>query len=255
MLEQGSVRSVNRAFDLLELFLECRHPIGVGEAARLSGMPKSTVFRLLRTMEGRGYLSRDEDERFLLTDRLFRTSDRQGESDLQRAAKPVLDGLRDTCGETVGLHRLEGDERHCIGAAEGVRTMHTSGRVGSRAPLYSGASSRAILAFLPTGRWEEIVQRTGLAPLTANTITDPVRLRAELGRIRTSGYAVSHGEWSDGITSVAVPLFDAVGTVVGSLNVSGPTFRFGEEKIRLMVGALKAAADSIRERLRLPAVQ
>lgn len=254
-MEQGAVRSVNRAFDLLELFLEGRRPIGVAEAARLSGMPKSTVFRLLRTMEGRGYLARDAEERFLLTERLFHTPASQAEPDLPQIAQPVLEGLRDTCGETIGLHRLDGDERHCIAAAEGVRTLHTSGRIGSRAPLYSGASSRAIMAFLPVKRWEEIVQRTGLAPLTANTITDPLRLRAELVKIRASGYAVSHGEWVDGISSVAVPLFDPVGTVIGSINVSGPTFRFGDEKIRLVVGALKAAADAVRERLRLPAVQ
>lgn len=245
-----SVRAVERALDLLDRFLESAEPIGVGEAARLSGMPKSTVYRLLLTMESRGYLERTgEDERFVLGARL-RAAPAQPVPDIRQVTQSIIEGLRDTCGETVGLHLLEGDERVCVAAAEGVRTLHTSGRVGGRAPLYSGASARAIMAFLPEFRRDQIISTTGLAPLTSHTITDPAQLKAELARIRAEGFAVSTGEWSEGITSVAVPIFNPDGSVVGSVNISGPTFRFGEEKISLLVGALKAAAEVINQRLK-----
>lgn len=242
------VRVVERALEILRVFLQTPAPLGVGEIARLTRIPKSTAYRVLLTLEGRGYLVRSgSGEKFELGPLLYRQP--QPDNSLLQVARPVIDGLRDTCGETVGLHLLDGDERVCIAAAEGVRALRTSGRVGSRAPLYSGASARAIMAFLPAERWDRIIARTGLAPLTSRTITDPDQLMAELARIRASGHAVSHGEWDEAITSVAAPIFDGRGAVTGSINLSGPTQRFGEEKIRLLVGALKAAAAEISRRM------
>ncbi|HEY3366380.1 MAG TPA: IclR family transcriptional regulator [Symbiobacteriaceae bacterium] len=245
-----SVRAVDRALDLIDLLLERPGSLGVGEVARLANMPKSTAYRLLVTLESRGYLARGEDEKYQLGSRLQGAAARRPISELKLAAQSVLEGLRDTVGETAGLHVPDGDERICVAAAEGMRTLRTSGRIGSRAPLYSGASSKAILGFLPESRWEEVILRTGLKPLTARTITDPDRLRAELMRIQVEGYAVSSGEWGEGISSVAVPIFDPAGAVMASINISGPGFRFGEEKIRLLVGTLKAAADAVGGRLR-----
>ncbi len=245
------VRAVERTLDILDAFLDAggaRSALGVGEVARLTRHPKSTVYRLLLTLTARGYLRRDPmSDKFMLGERL--SEGPSHEVDLRAAAQSVLAGLRDTCGETIGLHALAGDERVCIAAAEGVRDLRTSGRVGSRAPLYGGASARAIMAFLPARRWEEIIARTGLAPLTPQTITDPARLRAELQRIRTEGYAVSTGEWDEGVTSLAAPIFGPGDRVVASINISGPSLRFGHEKISLLVGALKAAATVITQRL------
>lgn len=242
------MRAVERTLDILEVFLAGRGALGVGEVARLTGHPKSTVYRLLLTLTGRGFLHREPgSDKFMLGERF--SAGTAPALDLRAVAQPVLEGLRDTCGETVGLHALEGDERACIAAAEGVRDLRTSGRVGSRAPLYGGASARAIMAFLPERRWDEIIARTGLVPLTPQTITDPARLKAELQRIRTDGYAVSTGEWDEGITSLAAPIFGLGDRVVASINISGPSFRFGPQKISLLVGALKAAATVITQRL------
>lgn len=245
-----SVRSVERALQILSHFMDHPVPFGVGEVARLTQMPKSTAYRLLSTLRAQGYLQRTaDDEKFQLGPRLQVATTRRLPDELRTVGQPVIDELRDTCGETIGLHVLEGSERLCIAAAEGVRNLRTSGRVGSRAPLYSGASAKSIMAFLPEERWEEIIASTGLVPLTSATITDPVRLRAELNWIRKEGHAISKGEWDEGITSVAAPIFDRLGHVVGSVNISGPSFRLSDEKISLLVGALKAAAEVISLRL------
>jgi DNA-binding IclR family transcriptional regulator len=245
------VRAVERTLDILDLLLRRDTPASLAEVVHGTALPKSTAYRLLLTLESRDYLQRTAEDRWELSDRLPRPTlaSHPSESAIRTAALPVMEGLRDTCGETVGLHLLVKDERLCIAATEGTRTLRTSGRVGSRAPLYSGASARAIMAHLPEDRRLQIVRRTGLAPLTLNTITDPVVLEAELARIRSTGYAVSHGEWDEGITSVAAPLFGPGESVVASINVSGPTFRFQEGKIALLAGALRAAARAISRRL------
>lgn len=246
-----TVRGVMRALDILDQFLDRPGPLGAAEAARLTGMPRSTAYRMILSLQSRGYLQRagDGDERFTLGERLLAVGRRRQEPGLLALAQPVMDGLRETCGETVALHLLEGDRRVCVAAAEGSRSLHTSGRVGSGAPLYSGASSRAIMAFLPAEQQEEIIARTGLAALTPNTITNPDSLRSELARIRSEGLAVSTGEWSEGITSVAAPIFAGSG-VVGSINISGPAFRFGADKLTLLGALVKAAAAEISRRLK-----
>lgn len=245
-----AVRAVERTLDILDLFLDWPAPLGPSEVARLTQIPKSTVYRHLLALEARGYLRRaSEKEWFVLGPRLAGVAWQKRSGDLRETAQSIIEGLRDTCGETVGLHQLEGDERVCIGAAESAQALRTSGRVGTRAPLYSGASAKVIMAFLPEQQWEEVIARTGLAPLTPRTITDPVRLRAELGRIRSEGFAISYGEWDEGITSVAAPIFGTGGQVVGSINISGPSFRLDPDRIQMMVGALRAAAQMISQRL------
>lgn len=246
-----SVRAVERALEILVCFFQKQEPLGVGEITRLTRIPKSTAYRLLTTMELKGFLQRvPETEKFQLNPALSEARLPVKPGELQAVAQSVMEGLRDTCGETVGLYVPDGDERVCIAAVEGIRMLRTSSRVGRRAPLYSGAAAKAILAFLPEERWDAIIARTGLAPLTPNTITDPARLKAELTQIRREGYAVSTGEWDEGITSMASPLFDRTGAVAGSINISVPSFRFNPDKISMLVGALRAAAGVINERLR-----
>lgn len=243
------VRAVERSLEILHLFLARAQPLGAGEVARATDLPKSTAYRLLLTMEAEGYLARTEAEKFCRGPRLIGALLQQEGPDLRTLAQSVIADLRDVCGETAGFHLLEGSERRCILAAEGNRTLRTSGRVGSRAPLYSGASARAILAFLPTERQEAFLDQGSLKPITPRTITDPERLRAELARIRADGYAVSDGEWEEGIISIAAPVFGPAGAVMGSINLSGPSFRFPSERIEALVGALKAAALALSHRL------
>lgn len=246
----GTTRAVERALDLLDLVVEQQRPLGTAELSRLTGIPKSTVHRLLVTLSARGYLARTPaEEKFVAGPRLQGGTPVLADTALQTLARPVMEGLRDTCGETVGLHLLSGDERVCISSAEGTRSLHTSGKVGGRAPLYSGASARVIMAHLPPQRQREIIERTGLAPLTRHTITDSAQLLCELERIRQVGYAVSSGEWGEGITSVAAPLFGSHG-VTGSLNISGPSFRFSAEKVELLCSLVRSAADTITRRLK-----
>lgn len=243
------VRAVERSLEILHLFLTHADPLGVAVVAHATGLPKSTAYRLLLTMEVAGYLARAEAEKFSRGPRLVGALLQQDGPDLRALAQSVIAELRDACEETAGFHILEGTERRCILAAEGNRTLRTSGRVGSRAPLYSGASARAILAFLPAQRQEALIGQGDLVPLTPRTIIDPVRLRAELKRIRADGYAVSDSEWEEGIISIAAPVFGPAGAVIGSINLSGPSFRFPEERIGSLVGVLRAASVALSRRL------
>lgn len=243
------VRAVERALRILDCFDE-EHPVlGPAEAARRVGLPKSTAYRLMLTLAAHGYLERVGEERFELGRRLLYLGLQvRAGGELREAAHPVMVALRDRFRESVHLHIREGHERVCIHSVEGTHDLRVAGSVGRRAPLYAGASARAILAFLPPAEVEAVLA-AGLSPLTPATITNPDRLRAELERVRRQGYAVSAGERIEGTASIAVPLWRPSGEVVGSLAVSGPRFRFDPEGVPGLVPALFEAAAAIYRRL------
>lgn len=243
------VRAVERTLHILDCFDEDHPALGPAEVARRVGLPKSTAYRLMLTLSAHGYLERVGEEKFELGRKLLYLGLQvRAGGEVREAAHPVMVELRDRFHESVHLHLREGNERVCIHSVEGTHDLRVAGNVGRRAPLYSGASARAILAFLPPAEIDTIIT-AGLSRLTAGTITDPERLRAELERVRQQGYAVSVGERIEGTASVAVPLWRPTGEVLGSLAVSGPHFRFEPEAVPGLVPALLQASLTVYRRL------
>lgn len=120
--------------------------------------------------------------------------------------------------------------------------------VGRRFPLYAGSSSQCILAFLPQRDREEVLSGD-LEALTGNTIVDPDRLRVVLADIRATGHAFSRGERQPGSASVAAPVFDFSGAVVGSLSVCGPAERVDEAAGERYAPLVRAAAEQVSRAL------
>jgi DNA-binding IclR family transcriptional regulator len=104
-------------------------------------------------------------------------------------------------------------------------------RVGHRLPLYAGSAGKAILAFLPDAKVQEILQSSPLTPFTPQTFTDRDRLLAEIHKIRQQGYSISVGEWISEAAGVAAPILRQGAEVVGALSISGPGSRFVPEKV------------------------
>ncbi len=102
-------------------------------------------------------------------------------------------------------------------------------QLGEPFPLHAGASSKALLAFLPASEQEEYLAQDSLSPMTSHTITDPARLRKELAAIRAAGFAMSFSERDASAGSVAAPVFGHEGIPVGVISVSGPVERFQAE--------------------------
>jgi len=228
-----TVRSVEKALDIILAFSEDKAQLSLPEICKIIDMPKSTVYRLLSTLEYRGFIEHSPmTGKYQLSTRFIKLSSIALKNyDLKESALPVMTQLRDRTGETINLYAKRGLERVCIDQVEGFHNLRRFSAIGDVLPLYCGASGKLLLAYQTEEEIERIIQETGLKSWTQNTITDYGRIRQELANIRDQGYAFSSGEREVGVTSVAAPIKNHAGVVVAALSISGPDARFNEENV------------------------
>ncbi len=244
------VRAVERAVGLL--FRLAAYPRGVSlhQLATEVGCSKSTVHRLLATLEGLAVVERDRVPGH------YRLGQRARDlapahyvgGDLRHVALPFMEALRDESGETVTLHVVDGCEHVVIEQCESPQEIRRSLAIGQRAPLLRGATAKAILAFLPPDRLTQT-----LAAVRDVDAEGPGE--RELADIRSLGYAFSIAERLPGGASISVPIHDRAGRVCAALSVSGPSFRFTAARAIRCAPALVQAADAIATALGYPGRQ
>ncbi|ADU51454.1 transcriptional regulator, IclR family [Thermaerobacter marianensis DSM 12885] len=251
---EGRSGTVGKAITLLGLFDETRLSISVGEAARATGMPRATAYRLMEQMVAAGLLTKRGVEggrgtrygpglRLLELGRLAARS-----LDPNGIIREAMERLRDRCGESVQFVVASGDSAIYAHVVPPRAPIHLYVGWGRRAPLYAGASTRLLLAWQP----EEVIRRVLAGPLVAytpHTPTEPGRLRALLAEIRRTGYAVSFGELVEHTAEMAAPVVDGQG-VVGSLSLAGFEERYRDPATAAGLKAeLLAAAEEVSRRL------
>lgn len=244
--EQVRTQSVERALDILLCLSEqpCLGPTELG--ARL-GLHKSTVYRLLRALGSRGFVSTaSQGERYELGPAVLLVAERLLDRPrLRDVALPEMIGLRDRTGETVSIHLRVGDHRVCIEQVESRQDIRRAQQVGQILPLYAGAMGKALLVDFGPERLRALVERTPLQALTPSTPPSLEQLASNLLAVAQEGYAVSFGERVVGCTTVAVPLRDASREVSAALGISGPSFRFTAERARGAASLLMEAGQRI----------
>jgi IclR family KDG regulon transcriptional repressor len=240
-----TISAVDRALALLEAVAE--HPgIGLSELARLCGTTKTLAFRMAATLESRGYLIKDAETRgYTLGHKPLLLSERmQHQMPLLRVANPVLDDLVARTRENVSLLVRDGLHTVCIGIRQSPQPIRLYAELGRQGPLHVGGGPKLLLAYAPEAVQEEVAGGA-LDRFTPETITDPVRLRALLSRIRAQGFNISHGDQDAGAFSIAAPVRDHLGRVVASLSVAGPQSRLTDDLERLYVRMLLNAAGEV----------
>lgn len=240
-MEDGklTVRAVERALDILLVFTE-HTSLGLTEIADKVGLHKSTVHRLLASLEGRGFLIRDvATEKYRLGFRVWELSAQlQGQSDDPGTLLlPEMERLRDQVGETISLYIREGNERIRIQAVQSHQAIRRVAPLGARLPLYVGASSKVLLAFAEPPVREAIMSAADWPA----SVDRPTFLRG-LEAIRELGYATSIEEREPGAAAVAAPIVTNGGRLAAALAVSGPSNRLDLEKMREIAPALIEAA-------------
>ncbi|MBI3104264.1 MAG: IclR family transcriptional regulator [Candidatus Rokubacteria bacterium] len=224
-----TVRAVDRAIDIL-VTLGDRDFRLVGLSERLH-LHKATVSRLLETMGRAGMVTRTGSGGYSVGARMVLLA-----GQLLRRHRHIAEALRDPLhriwkqtAETVALHVRVGLERLCVAELETLQPIGYRAGIGTRAPLHVGAPSKVLLAFIPEPEQTSVLE--GLARKAAEDGVELslVRLREELDRIRSDGYATSFGEYISGAFAVSVPVSDVSGSVVAALSVHGPESRFTRE--------------------------
>lgn len=242
--------TVKRAADVL-LALTDLPEVGVSELSRQLGWPKSVAHRILTTLAQSGLVAVDAStHRYRLGPAALRLGLAAiARADVHRLAIPHLRALRDHTGETATLTLLSGDSRLYVEVVESRHLVRQTIEVGSHAPLYVGGSSKAILAFLPPAEQERVLASARGAKRADGTPLDIDKLRKELVTIRRRGYAVSLGERIAGATSVAAPIFDGRGLVIGSMSAAGVTVRQVRSNLEALGPVVRAEAHALSAQL------
>jgi len=241
------VQSLERAFAVLDEV--ARRPAGVTALAERVGLPKSTVARLLATLEELEAVERVDGTRWRIGPAVAAlASAASPERGLIAAARPLLAALVAELGEDAGLGLPDGNAILYVDQVESDNPVQVRDWTGTRAPLHAVPSGLVLLAEWPEDALDAYL-RGGLPALTRRTVTDPVLLRARLVEVRRAGYAWGLEEFAEGIDSVAAPIRDARGKAVAAIHVHGPAYRFprpGDEG--RVTAAVAAAAAAVSRR-------
>jgi IclR family pca regulon transcriptional regulator len=219
-------QSLERGLAILSAFSSDKSSIGVSELSRELGLSRSTTHRYIATLTSLGYLQQDaETKRYRLGPRVLDLGFAAINSmDIREISVPHLQALSDSTGFTVNLAILDGTDvvyiERCRTSRSGQRQIDLNLHVGSRLPAYCTAMGKALLAFVPDDRFDEILDQVELVARGPNTITERPALRAEMERIRTMGVAVNNEELAYGLRSIAAPIRSTSGDVVAALNLA-----------------------------------
>jgi DNA-binding IclR family transcriptional regulator len=245
-----TVRAIERAMAILNCFDNENSQLGITEISEKVHLAKSTVHRILLTLEGWGFIQQDDvSSRYQLGLRLFELGAVVGNSlALRQAALPVLRQLSEETQETVLLVAYDAGEVVYLDVLECPQPVKIDARPGKRLPAHCTASGKAFLSVLPRAEVERVLFKP-LVRRTPNTITDAEELRRNLALSRTRGYSISDEEYNIGIRAVGVPILSDKGSVWGVVSVAGPAFRLADDVVVQLAERAMAAARRISERI------
>jgi IclR family transcriptional regulator, KDG regulon repressor len=246
-----SLQSVDRVLDVLEAFAATEDDeLGVSECAQAARVNKSTVYRIIATLEQRGYaLQNAESGRYTLTSswwRIARKTARAG--GVIELAAPPMRAMRDKTRETVQLAVYSGKGvATYVNVVEGTHAVRSASPIGMRFPAAATSTGKALLAMQPPDERERVLRK--LTRYTAATIADRRAFARHLETIRQQGYAVNRGEYRPDVGGVAVPIRDAGGATVAALGFCVPLVRFETLALDGLLILLRRARNEIERGL------
>ncbi|MBP2475239.1 DNA-binding IclR family transcriptional regulator [Crossiella equi] len=204
--------AVEKALAVLEALAEHGR---VTDLARVTGLPKSTVHRVLRTLVEQGFALPDQHGNYLAGPKVLALAGRVlHRLDPARRARAPLAALQADTGGTVHLAVLTGDELVCVDRVEGDKPYRLASRAGRALPLHRSAIGKAVLAALPPAELTAVLARLPLSP------TSPIAVREALAPVRRAGFALDDEEHQAGVRCVGAVVRDHTGAVLGGVDVS-----------------------------------
>ncbi len=245
--KEDNVPATLRAWKALEALVGADRPAALAELAHSTRLPKPTLYRMLDMLESARLVAREPgSRRYAPGPRLValaRTVMLNGS--LRAARHAVLARLVEEIGETCNFTMLDGTEVVYLDRVEAAWPLRMTLSAGSRVPLHCTASGKLLLAMLPKGARARLLARLSLARYTDRTITDPVRLEAELVRIRAQRYSTDDEEFHAGLVCVAVPVLDARRRTCAALAVHAPVSRMPLSRALQHLPLLRRAAEDM----------
>lgn len=246
------IQAVSHALDLLEQFHDDVDELGVTELSKRLRLHKNNVFRLLATLESRGYI---EQNRATENYRLGLKSLELGQTfikqmGLLRQAKPILERMVQECNETSYVAIFKDSYIVYLDVVETDLTVRVVSRVGSRLPAYCTAAGKVHLAFMSEEEIDAILPSGDIPQHTPTTLADRNKLKEELKHIAQVGYAIDNEELDPGVRCIAAPIRDYTRRIVGAVSVSGPSMRIEKDRMeKELIPMVLHASEDLSTRL------
>lgn len=250
LMETSRDNAIAKAVQLLSTLRTLDDGGSSRELAATSGIPRSTIQRILTTLEATGMVIQDgRTQRYRIGPQaLLIGLSYNGATTLLNEARPHLVALRDETGETVGISIAAGAARVFIDEVQSTHALRFASELGRMYPLWSGANGRILLSGMTEPELKRILASREHDEVVQHPLSEE-ETRAQLEQARRDGYAVASNEAIGGISSVAVPVSDGSGRVLAALSVSGPSKRLSRMRIEEMLPRLRAAGKAISGRL------
>jgi DNA-binding IclR family transcriptional regulator len=249
----AGTQAVLRAISLLKLFTDSQSEWGLTELSEAANLNKTTTYRLLTALESEGLIKRDTNSdvyrlgpfAITLGSRALRAND------LRTLCQPELKKLAALAKETASLELLMGREIFILDEVTADRVISGGQDIGSRWPAHATSTGKALLAALPDERLKALLPGL-LTAVTPHTITDPDKLRQELAKIGTRGYAIADEELEIGLVAVAAPVLNYDKEAVAAISLAAPKVRIDANRITDLGQLVREAANRISVQLGFP---
>ncbi|NKQ52855.1 IclR family transcriptional regulator [Amycolatopsis sp. K13G38] len=239
----GSVQVLRKSAAILDCFSATNPRLRAAEIAAATGMPTSTVARILRTLVTENLLQRQGAVYSIGLRVTSWSAAANAGSDLIATAGPLIALLRDRCGESCGIYVRQGASRVSVLQQESTKSIIYRGYVGQVMPLHAGAAGKVFMAYEPEALQAALDE--GLTGFTEHTVIDPHVLDKQLEVVRENGWAFSEEEREPGLNSLAAPVYGPGNAVIASVAVGGPSFRVTRSASEAMAELVTECAAAI----------
>jgi DNA-binding IclR family transcriptional regulator len=249
--KSAPVGVVTRVLRILEALHAAPGGLALRDVARLTGINKSTAYRILAHLESDGYLFKGNAGAYSIGPKLARlASATNHHTALRETSRPILDKLWEATGETINLAIPDGNEVLYLDVIESPHSFRLVSHAGMRRPMHGTALGKAVMAYLSAEERENLLALVKGKDERLARAGRPANLRKELAKVCQQGYAVDDQESTLGARCVGAPIFEEAGSVVGAISISGPTTRIGKKQIPALGAKVAEAAQAISARLK-----
>jgi IclR family acetate operon transcriptional repressor len=237
---------IGKALDIIDILRASAQPLSLNELTLRLELAKSSVFRILHTLEVSGYIDRDSSGRYTVAADLRALAPGQLRTSLVGAALPALKDLSREFRETVSLAMRFENRVEVVATIESPHLIRMGNTVGRIVPPHASSLGKGVAAFQPEEVRERLVRSYGIHRFTDHTVTDEVELKREFERVRSRGFSTDREESVLEGCCFGVPILDAHGDAIAAISISAPKMRIGDEQLQQrLVAALRRTAESV----------
>lgn len=244
--DQNTIKSLDRALEVLIKLGELQGAT-LSELASELGESPATVYRVLSTFQGRGFVDFDEHgQTWNIGPAAFMTGSHfLRRTSLVERARPIMRHLMEATGETANLGIERNGKVLFLGQVETHATIRAFFPPGTEGAMHSSGIGKALLSRMDDARQRQVLAASRLEQFTPHTLTDPETMIADLHATKARGYAFDGEERNIGMRCIAAPVFNVFGEAVAGISVSGPTSRITDDRIDALASDVVAAAERL----------